>query len=81
MSTDSFQRGVILVYLPPYSPDLNPTEECFSFFKHYIRRHGQDFRDAVELGDDAAPFAFLYGALNEVTESHAHGWFRNSGYM
>ncbi|KIK01714.1 hypothetical protein K443DRAFT_98091, partial [Laccaria amethystina LaAM-08-1] len=68
------ERYYLLVYLPPYSPDLNPIEECFSFIKHYIRH-------AVELGDDAAPFTFLYGALNEVTESHAIGWFKHSGYM
>ena len=24
--------GVIAQYLPPYSPDYNPIEECFSFY-------------------------------------------------
>ncbi|PPQ84100.1 hypothetical protein CVT24_002275 [Panaeolus cyanescens] len=74
-------RGIKLIYLPPYSPDLNPTEECFSFIKHYIRRHGQEFRDAVEIGDDADPYLFLYGALNEVTAAHAQAWFSHSGYV
>lgn len=24
------ETGAIAIYLPPYSPDLNPIEECFS---------------------------------------------------
>lgn len=74
-------RGVKLVYLPPYSPDLNPIKECFSFVKHYIRRHGVQFRDIVEYGDEAAPFGFLYGALDYVTADACKGWFHHSGYM
>lgn len=74
-------RGVKLIYLPPYSPDLNPIEECFSFVKHYIRRHGVQFRDMVEHGDEAAPFGFLYGALDHVTADASKSWFRHSGYM
>jgi transposase len=31
--------GVKLVYLPPYSPDLNSIEEFFSEFKAFIRRN------------------------------------------
>jgi len=38
------ERGVILEFLPPYSPDLNPIEEAFSAIKQYLRRH----RDFVE---------------------------------
>lgn len=30
--------GVVLLYLPPYSPDLNPIEEFFSKLKMYIRQ-------------------------------------------
>jgi transposase len=35
--------GVKLLYLPPYSPDLNPIEEFFSELKAYIRRHWQKY--------------------------------------
>jgi transposase len=31
--------GVKLVYLPPYSPDLNPIEEFFAELKSFIRRN------------------------------------------
>jgi hypothetical protein len=30
--------GVILLYLPPYSPDFNPIEEIFEELKTYIRQ-------------------------------------------
>lgn len=31
------EAGVVLLYLPPYSPDLNPIEEFFGELKTYIR--------------------------------------------
>lgn len=73
--------GVKLVYLPPYSPDLNPIEECFSFVKHYIRRHRQTFWNIIELGDAASPFSFLYGALDNVNAELSEAWFHHSGYL
>jgi transposase len=33
------EAGVILVYLLPYSPDLNPIEEVFAELKAFIRRN------------------------------------------
>ena len=33
--------GVKLVYLPPYSPDLNPIEEFFAELKGFIKRSWQ----------------------------------------
>ncbi len=34
------KRGCSLLYLPPYSPDLNPIEEAFSKMKHILRKIG-----------------------------------------
>lgn len=31
--------GVKLIYLPPYSPDLNPIEEFFAELKSFIQRN------------------------------------------
>jgi autotransporter passenger strand-loop-strand repeat protein len=31
-------RGARLFFLPPYSPDLNPTEQVFSKLKHLVRK-------------------------------------------
>jgi hypothetical protein len=35
------EAGVKVVYLSPYSPDLNPIEELFAELKSFIRRHWQ----------------------------------------
>jgi hypothetical protein len=77
---DSFRSGIKLVFLPPYSPDLNPIEECFSYIKSYIARHGDTFRNIVEVGDEADPFLSLYSALETVTAEASQGWFHHSGY-
>jgi hypothetical protein len=49
--------------------------------KCYIRRHGQEFRNIVESGDEAGPYLFLYGALHTVTSAASEGWFHHSGYL
>ncbi|PPQ84932.1 hypothetical protein CVT24_000123, partial [Panaeolus cyanescens] len=37
---------VMLLYLPPYSPDLNPIEESFSTWKAYLRRNSRTLEAA-----------------------------------
>lgn len=40
-----------LLYLPPYSPDLNKIEQCWSWLKSHIRKqlhHFNCLRDAIE---------------------------------
>lgn len=32
------KAGCHLLYLPPYSPDLNPIEHCWANFKNYLRK-------------------------------------------
>jgi len=35
---DLFQQaGILVMFLPPYSPDVNPIEEAFSCIKSYLR--------------------------------------------
>ena len=31
--------GILLIYLPPYSPDYNPIECVFGFVKSYLKQH------------------------------------------
>lgn len=31
--------GAMVLYLPPYSPQLNPIEGTFSVMKQWLRRH------------------------------------------
>jgi transposase len=40
-------RGCELVYLPSYSPDLNPIEEAFAKVKHLLREIGACTKEAL----------------------------------
>ena len=45
------EAGCVLLYLPPYSPDLNKIEKSWSWLKSRIRKQIQEFdclRDAIE---------------------------------
>lgn len=64
--------GAELLYLPPYSPDLNPIEKMWSKLKAYFRK--LKLR-SIELLQAAIPEAF-----STITASDAHGWFTASGY-
>ncbi|PBK71795.1 hypothetical protein ARMSODRAFT_883432 [Armillaria solidipes] len=65
----------MLLYLPPYCPDLNPIEESFSTWKAYLRRHGSVLRDS----DD--PVDVLLDACGCVTADMAYSWFKHAGYI
>ncbi|EED14549.1 conserved hypothetical protein [Talaromyces stipitatus ATCC 10500] len=72
------EAGVKLVYLPPYSPDLNPIEELFAELKAFIKRHWQAYEDNPEQGFDS----FLEWCLETVgmRKRSAEGHFRNAGW-
>ena len=65
-------RGAKVIYLPPYSPDLNPIEKCWSKVKTYLRAAKARTRQALEKA--------LKEALLLVTEKDAQGWFASCGY-
>ena len=51
-------RGAKLIFLPPYSPELNPIELAFGSVLRYLRAHSSDPRYLAtdgyyELLDDA----------------------------
>jgi transposase len=45
--------GVKLIYLPPYSPDLNLIEEFFTELKAFIKRSWHNYEENPEQGFDA----------------------------
>jgi transposase len=66
-------RGAKLLYLPPYSPDLNPIEKMWSKIKALLRR-------AKARSPEALTQAVADG-LAAVTASDILGWFRSCGYV
>ncbi len=66
-------RGCQLLYLPPYSPDLNPIEEAFAKLKALLRRAGARTREALVEA--------MGRALDAVTASDARGFFEHRGYQ
>jgi transposase len=66
------ERGCELIYLPAYSPDLNPIEEAFAKIKGMLRRAGARIKVAlVEV---------LGEALSAVSCRDARGYFEHAGY-
>ena len=65
-------RGCELLYLPTYSPDLNPIEQAFSKLKGLLR--------GAEARSRAALIEAMGRALGTVTATDARGFFRHCGY-
>jgi len=71
-----------IVYLPPYSPDLNPIEEAFLAIMAWIRCN-RDYARGVMTGElTCDPYQLLWNAVfATVTPEKANGWFAHSGYL
>ncbi|GJF00404.1 transposase domain-containing protein [Phanerochaete sordida] len=67
--------GVRIMYLPPYSPDLNPIEEAFSKIKHWIRRNHDVFSPT-----SGAIFDLLQ-VVDVVTPEDAENYIAHAGYL
>ncbi len=65
-------RGAQLLYLPPYSPDLNPIELAWSKFKQYLRTAKARTAEALDRA--------VTEALQTITADNAAAWFRHCGY-
>lgn len=65
-------KGAHLLFLPPYSPDLNPIEQLFAKLKHLMRKaeertHETTWRKVGKL-------------LDLVSPNECANYLRNSGY-
>jgi transposase len=65
-------RGCEILYLPPYSPDLNPIEEALSKMKHLLRKIRARTKEAL--------IEAMGRALGAVSAKDARGFFVNCGY-
>jgi transposase len=65
-------RGCELIYLPPYSPDLNPIEEAFAKLKALLRKTEARSREVL--------FEAMGLALEALTARDARSFFEHRGY-
>ena len=66
------QQGCQLLYLPSYSPDLNPIEEAFSKIKRLVRK--------AEARTEEALVEATGWALSAVSSKDARSFFEHCGY-
>ncbi len=64
--------GARILFLPKYSPDLNPIEQVFSKLKHRLRQV------AARTGDDIC--TAIGEILDEYTPQECKNYFVNAGY-
>jgi transposase len=67
--------GIVVEFLPSYSPDYNPIEEAFACVKAWLRRYEHHYR---ELG--YTPLEILQLSMCVVTDEKAIGYYRHAGY-
>ena len=64
--------GAGLLYLPPYSPDLNPIELAFAKLKEILRKAGARTKEALDSA--------IANALDAFTPSECSNYLRHDGY-
>ena len=64
------QAGAEVLYLPPYSPDLNPIEKAWAKLKQLLRSAKARTQEALDHA--------LAEALQLITADNARAWFRHS---
>ena len=64
--------GAQILFLPAYSPDLNPIEKLWSKIKACLR--------AAEARTESALIEAMAAALQKVTRQDAMNWFACCGY-
>ena len=69
------QHGVLLKFLPPYSPDYNPIEATFNDIKAWIKRNQRLVKDFESFKN------FLHFTVNQVRGTHARAHFQEAGYI
>jgi transposase len=64
--------GARLLFLPPYSPDLNPIEQVFAKMKHLLRKAKERTVEAT--------WKRIGALLDKFTAAECSNYFSNAGY-
>jgi len=66
------ERGAQVLWLPPYSPEYSPIEQCWSKIKTALRTAKARTREELEKA--------LARAIMLITKADIRGWFKHCGY-
>ena len=69
-----WEAGVLLLFLPPYSPDLTPIELLFSKVKYYLKQH----TNIIHAIPDPGPV--ITAAFNSITSDDCRAWAKHCDY-
>jgi transposase len=64
--------GASILYLPPYSPDLNPIEQLFAKLKALLRKAAARTRDAL--------WETIGQLLDAFSPAECRNYLENTGY-
>lgn len=64
--------GATLLFLPPYSPDLNPIEMVFAKLKHLLRKAGERSREGL--------WNRIGSLLDDFPPHQCQNYFSHAGY-
>jgi hypothetical protein len=74
------ERGMRLMFLPAYSPDLNPIELAFLSIKVWLHVNRDRVNQEME-NENGTVYNALWQAVYSVTPEKAQGWYKHSGYQ
>ena len=67
--------GVLIRFLPPYSPDLNPIEETFSKVKSFLRDNQAVYQSTT------SPRVIVASAFASVSQQDCLNYIKHAGYI
>ena len=65
-------KGASVLFLPPYSPELNPIELAWAKLKHFVKKRRPRNLESIDKA--------IAWALTTITDKDAKGWFNACGY-
>ena len=73
------EHGMRLLFLPAYSPNLNPIELTFSSIKAWLRANRDRVNQEMQ-SEEGSVYNALWQAVYSVTPEKARGWYKHCGY-
>lgn len=67
--------GALLIYLPPYSPDLMAIEQCFNEVKLFLQEHDAAIQSVTD------PTVIVTAAFASIAPDDCMAWSVDCGYV